>query len=69
MSQLLADHDHIHKTLESVANLDVANLEFEKLFDKVDHGVLFLKKQDLGMKGTAGRWIVGRWKVVYGVTA
>lgn len=58
MSQLLTHHDHILQALESGNNLDVVYLDFEKAFDKVDHGVLLHKMRDLGIRGAVGRWIL-----------
>lgn len=43
--------------LGSGTNLDVVKLDLEKVFDKVDHGVLLQKIRDLGVVGTVGRWI------------
>jgi hypothetical protein len=57
LSQLLAHHDHILQALESGSNLDVVYLDFEKAFDKVDHGVLLHKLRDHGVVGLVGRWI------------
>lgn len=57
LSQLLAHHDHVLQALESGNNLDVVYLDFEKAFDKVDHGVLLHKMRDLGIVGAVGRWI------------
>lgn len=43
--------------LEERHNADVVYLDFEKAFDKADHGVLMQKLEKIGVKGTLGKWI------------
>ena len=57
LSQLIEHHENIVESLEKGCNIDVVYLDFEKAFDKVDHGVLLHKLRDLGITGTLGKWI------------
>ena len=43
--------------LEKGDNVDVVYLDFEKAFDKLDHGILLHKLGDLGITGALGKWI------------
>ena len=51
MSQLLVHYDEIIKALENCKNVDVIYLDFKKVFDKVDHGVLLNKLKKIGITG------------------
>ncbi len=57
LSQLIEHQENIVESLERGSNVDVVYLDFEKAFDKVDHGVLLHKIRDLGITGTLGKWI------------
>lgn len=57
LSQLLTHRDHILQSLEEGINMDVVFLDFEKAFDKVDHGVLQHKIRELSITGQVGQWI------------
>ncbi|KAK4328363.1 hypothetical protein Pmani_001236 [Petrolisthes manimaculis] len=57
LSQLIEHQENIVESLEKGNNVDVVYLDFEKAFDKVDHGVLLHKLQNLGIMGTLGKWI------------
>ena len=43
LSQLLEHHNKILEELEKSNNVDVICLDFAKVFDKVDHGILLNK--------------------------
>ena len=43
--------------LEKSNNVDVIYLDFTKVFDKVDHGILLNKLKKIGIKGKIGVWI------------
>ena len=45
------------ESLDKVFNVDVVYLNFEKAFDKVDHGILLHKLRALGITGALGKWI------------
>ena len=57
LSQLIEHHENIMASLEKGCNVDVVYLDFEKAFDKVDHGVLLHKLRSLGITNTLGKWI------------
>ncbi|KAK3881506.1 hypothetical protein Pcinc_014051 [Petrolisthes cinctipes] len=57
LSQLLEHHTHLLESIEAGLNSDVIYLDFEKAFDKVDHGVLLHKMRNLGITGNIGRWV------------
>lgn len=57
LSQLIEHRENIVESLEKGCNVDVVYLDFEKAFDKVDHGVLLHKLRDLGITGTY-TWIM-----------
>ena len=57
VSQLL---QHYHKGLRSMEmkqDVDVIYLDFQKAFDKVDHGILLCKLKSLGITGKVAKWI------------
>ena len=39
------------------SNVDVIYIDFEKAFDKVDHGILLNKLKKIGINGKIGVWI------------
>ena len=43
--------------LQDGDNVDQIYLDFEKAFDKVDHGILLHKLRALGISGKLGLWI------------
>ena len=43
--------------LEEGLNVDTIYLDFSKAFDKVDHGVLMQKLNNMGIHGKLGEWI------------
>ncbi|KAK3896182.1 hypothetical protein Pcinc_000104 [Petrolisthes cinctipes] len=57
LSQLLEHHTHLLESIEAGLNSDVIYLDFEKAFDKVDHGVLLHKMRNLGITVNIGRWV------------
>ena len=57
LSQLLAQYDDILDKLLSGDNVDQIYLDYEKAFDKVDHGILLHKLRSLGISGKLGIWI------------
>ncbi|XP_076067684.1 uncharacterized protein LOC143040475 [Oratosquilla oratoria] len=56
LSNLLAHYDWLLRNLSEGKNVDVVFLDFAKVFDKVDHGVLH-KARDLGISGKLGVWL------------
>lgn len=57
ITQLLAYYDSILTMLEEQQEVDVIYLDLAKAFDKVDHNILLLKLQKLGIKGKVHKWI------------
>jgi exonuclease III len=57
LSQLLVHYERITDEVGTGNNVDVIYLDFEKAFDKVDHGILLHKVRDLGIIGKLGRWL------------
>lgn len=57
VTQLLAHIDNIIQILETSDNADVIYLDFAKAFDKVDHTILLMKIEKLGIKGKIKAWI------------
>ena len=57
LSQLLIQHEHVLKLLESGDNVDLVYLDFTKTFNKGDLGLLIRKVEKLGFRGDLGRWI------------
>jgi hypothetical protein len=56
LTELLDHTDFIMENIQT-RNVDVIYLDFEKAFDKVDHGILLHKIRDLGITGKVGRWL------------
>ena len=54
LSQLLIHHESILEDITKGANVDVIYLDFAKVFDKVDHGLVLHKLRDLGIQGSLG---------------
>ena len=57
LTQLLAQYDDILDKLQDGDNVDQIYLDFEKAFDKVDHGILLHKLRTLRINGKLGVWI------------
>ena len=57
LSQLLEHHNKILEELEKSNNVDVNYLDFSKVFDKVDHGILPNKLKKIGINDKIGEWI------------
>lgn len=57
LSQLLSHYETILEKLEYNKNVDVVYLDFAKAFDKVDHGILLHKTQQMGITGKLGMWL------------
>ena len=57
LSQLLEHHDEIVKILEKNENVDSIYTDFEKAFQKCDHGKMMHKLKSLGVTGKLARWI------------
>ena len=57
LSQLLNHQENILQALEDDSSIDVVYLDFEKAFDKVDHGILSEKLNKLGVRGQLREWI------------
>ena len=58
LSQLLSHFDSaIHQTKKH-GNLDVLYLDFNKAFDKVDHGLVHQKLLDAKITGNIAKWII-----------
>ena len=49
----------IVEALEEGANIDCVYIDLAKAFDKVDHGIMSHKLQDMGVTGNLGSWIHG----------
>ena len=43
--------------LENDSNVDIIYLDFSKAFDKVDHKILLLKLQEIGIDSKTVKWI------------
>ena len=56
-SQLLAHYDKILQDTQVGENVDVIYLNFAKVFDKVDHGILLHKIKALGISRELGKWL------------
>ena len=59
LSQLLARFDHITHLLEQGKSVDVIYLDFAKVFDEVDIGLILRKLKALGISPKLGRWLHG----------
>ena len=57
MSALLNVFDDIMHLLSGGNTVDMVYLDFEKAFDKVDHGVLLHTIKTLGITGKSGIWL------------
>ena len=57
LSQLLEHQDRLLNQVSANENIDVVFLDFEKAFDKVDHGILSHKLKTLGITGKLGVWL------------
>ena len=57
VTQLLWQHDRILALILNGENVDIVYLDFEKVFDKVDHGLLLNKMRELGIGGQLDAWI------------
>lgn len=57
LSKLVEHHTHLLESIKAGVNTDVIYLNFEKAFDKVDHGALLHKMRNLGITGNIGRWV------------
>ena len=57
ISQLLNHHTKILEELELGGKIDVIYLDFAKAFDKVHHGVLLQKLQNIGITGNLFEWL------------
>ena len=57
ISQLLNHHTKILEELEMGNRIDVVYLDFAKAFDKVHHGTLLKKLQNIGITGKLYEWI------------
>ena len=57
LTQLLAQYDDILNKLQGGDNVNQIYLDYEKAFDKVDHGILLHKLRFLGISGKLGLWI------------
>jgi len=57
ISQLMDQYDAILRALEDGNIVDVIYLDFQKAFDKVDHGVLLHKVKTVRITGRVGRWV------------
>ena len=57
ISQLLNHHTKILEELELGRKIDVIYLDFAKAFDKVHHGILLQKLQNIGITGKLFEWI------------
>ena len=57
LSALLDVFDDLMHMLSSGTTVDMIYLDFSKAFDKVDHGILLHKLNDVGITGKIGIWI------------
>ena len=57
MSQLLAHFDLISHLLELENCIDIVNLHFAKVSDKVDIGITLKKLKSLGIHGHLSKWL------------
>lgn len=57
LSELLAYYEAITEKLEHNSDADVVYLDFAKIFDKVDHGILLHKVRQMGIAGRLGLWL------------
>ena len=56
-SQLLEHHNKIVEELEKSNNIDVIYLDFAKVFDKVNNGILLNELKKIGINGKIAVWI------------
>ena len=56
LSALLSVFDDLMHMLSIDCTVDMIYLDFSKAFDKVDHGILLHKLNDLGITGKLGIW-------------
>ena len=57
LSKLLRNQNNVMEGLFDGANIDVVYVNFKKVFDKVNHGILAHKLYDLGVTQNFGGWI------------
>ena len=57
LSQLMDHYQQIVRILTEGSDVDVIYLDFAKAFDKVDHNILLLKLQKMGVNGSVLKWI------------
>ena len=57
LASLLDYYEKILEVLKNGGNVDSLFLDFEKAFDKVDHGILCHKLKEKGIIDNTGRWI------------
>ena len=57
ITQILTYYDSIINMLEQSEQVEAIYLDFAKAFDKVDHNILLVKLDRLGIKGKIHRWI------------
>merc|ERR1712115_468712 len=57
ISQLLAHSELVIKALESKVNVDSVYLDFQKAFDKADHGLILKRLKEKRITGKVGLWI------------
>ena len=56
LSTLLNVFDNLMNMIDSSTTVDMIYLDFSKVFDKVDHGIVLHKLRDLGITGNLGVW-------------
>ena len=57
ISQLLAHYENIINGMEDNSNVDVILLDFQKLFDKADFGLILHRCRSKGIYGKLGIWL------------
>ena len=57
LASLLGYFEKILEQVENGGNIDSLFLDFEKAFDKVDHGLLCHRLREKGIVGNTGSWI------------
>ena len=57
LSQLLAHHNDVIEGLVNGSDVDVIYLDFAKAFDKVHHGILLNKLNNIGIRGEVHKWL------------